>query len=286
LRGPGEIDQSGIYKFVAGIGDEGQTHSVEVVPYVEGYGQGIPCWFYTTVTYSCGDFNGDAEFNLLDITGLIDYIYLAGPGPFYDYMADVNASETFDILDVTDMIATLYMDQYSLNCNLIKNDYPVIEDNWWLYETFDSLTSTTDTITVSVSEYNTLRYNMSPGTNYYDELTFSNDVVTSSGFYPDNYYSFPLMVGDSWTGGNNIYSGPSIDSVIAFEPITAPAGTFDAYHIKRTWGCGEECVAFNNEYFAEGIGPVFIHFWEFDIFGETYHNETWTLLNYNIRINR
>jgi len=77
----------------------------------DGDGIGDACeWF-------CGDANGDALVNLLDITYLINYLYNEGPGPEPIDAADVNGDGTINLLDITYLINYLYNNGPEPSCN-------------------------------------------------------------------------------------------------------------------------------------------------------------------------
>lgn len=60
--------------------------------------------------YACGDANDDGTINLLDITGLIDYLYSEGPTPDPIMAGDANGDGTVNLLDITYLINHLYRD--------------------------------------------------------------------------------------------------------------------------------------------------------------------------------
>jgi hypothetical protein len=66
--------------------------------------------------YVCGDANSDEAVNILDISYLIEYLYMDGPAPDPINAADVNSDGTINILDITYLIAYLYMEGPEPNC--------------------------------------------------------------------------------------------------------------------------------------------------------------------------
>lgn len=56
----------------------------------------------------CGDADGDATINILDIVYLINYIYKSGPTPEPVEMTDVNHDESVNILDIVFLINYVY----------------------------------------------------------------------------------------------------------------------------------------------------------------------------------
>ncbi len=57
----------------------------------------------------CGDVNDDSSINLLDVSALIDYLYIGGQPPVNLAVCDVNSSGQINILDITFLISYLYM---------------------------------------------------------------------------------------------------------------------------------------------------------------------------------
>jgi hypothetical protein len=58
--------------------------------------------------YLCGDPSGDDLINILDVTFLIEYLYLSGPAPVPPEAGDVNDDDNVNILDISYLIAYLY----------------------------------------------------------------------------------------------------------------------------------------------------------------------------------
>jgi len=71
----------------------------------------IPFFKYLTIYVNNG-LNGDADcsgnYNLLDVTYSINYLYKEGPAPSFDGGCDCDCSHTCDALDITYMINHLY----------------------------------------------------------------------------------------------------------------------------------------------------------------------------------
>jgi hypothetical protein len=59
-------------------------------------------------SYKCGDVDGDALVNILDIVFLINYKYKGGPAPASILSADVNSDELVNILDIVYLINFKY----------------------------------------------------------------------------------------------------------------------------------------------------------------------------------
>lgn len=74
--------------------------------------------FTTEITWICGDFDGDGNINIFDITGTIAYLYTSGPPPVVMNAADVNNDGTIDIFDATYLISFLYLGGSALDCPL------------------------------------------------------------------------------------------------------------------------------------------------------------------------
>jgi len=64
----------------------------------------------------CGDANGDASSNILDVSYIVNYLYRGGPVPDPPEKADVNHSGGTNILDVTYLINYLYKGGPAPNC--------------------------------------------------------------------------------------------------------------------------------------------------------------------------
>ncbi|MFH2036522.1 MAG: S41 family peptidase, partial [Candidatus Zixiibacteriota bacterium] len=58
--------------------------------------------------YLCGDFDNNGLINILDITGLISFLYKGGPAPESAWAADPDGNNTINILDITYLIGFLY----------------------------------------------------------------------------------------------------------------------------------------------------------------------------------
>jgi hypothetical protein len=56
----------------------------------------------------CGDVDDNSTINILDITRLINFIYLSGPAPVYMQNADVDKTCAVNILDITSLINYIY----------------------------------------------------------------------------------------------------------------------------------------------------------------------------------
>jgi len=64
----------------------------------------------------CGDALDNGAINMLDITYIIDYLYLGGPEPYNIRLADVNGDCLINVIDVTYLIIYLYMDGPEPDC--------------------------------------------------------------------------------------------------------------------------------------------------------------------------
>jgi len=68
------------------------------------------------VGLACGDANSDGTLNILDVTYLIKFLYLAGPPPENLDYSDVDSTGYINILDITYLIAYLYHDGPNPSC--------------------------------------------------------------------------------------------------------------------------------------------------------------------------
>jgi hypothetical protein len=75
-------------------------------------GLGDACDFF------CGDIDGNWTRNILDITYLINFLYMGGPAPVSMDHADVDSSGEVNILDVVYLINYLYQEGPEPNCTL------------------------------------------------------------------------------------------------------------------------------------------------------------------------
>ena len=60
--------------------------------------------------YICGDADGSAVLNILDVTYLINFLYKSGPEPEPMAAGDADGDGGLNILDVTHLIRYLYKD--------------------------------------------------------------------------------------------------------------------------------------------------------------------------------
>lgn len=70
----------------------------------------------TVLEGMCGDVNCNSLINLLDITYLIQNLYMGGPPPCNMWAADVNSSGNVNLLDITYLIDFLYTGGPAPNC--------------------------------------------------------------------------------------------------------------------------------------------------------------------------
>jgi hypothetical protein len=76
----------------------------------------VKVYTYDCTIWICGDFGGDEQVNIIDISSLISYLYLDGPPPQALDAVDVNNDGTVNILDISYLIAYLYMGGPAPNC--------------------------------------------------------------------------------------------------------------------------------------------------------------------------
>ena len=70
----------------------------------------------TVSSMICGDINGSANVNILDVTHLVNFLYKDGVAPDPYAAADVDGSGGVNLLDITYMINFLYKDGPPLSC--------------------------------------------------------------------------------------------------------------------------------------------------------------------------
>lgn len=90
------------------------TLAVELIFPIEGLGFG-QIHFEDYVPY-CGNIDGVAGINILDVVFLINYIYKAGLAPDKLILADADGVTPINILDVVYLINFIYKDGSNLNC--------------------------------------------------------------------------------------------------------------------------------------------------------------------------
>jgi hypothetical protein len=66
--------------------------------------------------WTCGDTNGDDNINIIDISYVIEFLYMSGPPPDPTEAANVNNDGAVNILDVSYLISYLYMEGPQLDC--------------------------------------------------------------------------------------------------------------------------------------------------------------------------
>ena len=161
-------------------------------------------------------------------------------------------------------------------------NFPNTPGSYWKYAYFDSLSSTADTVLVSVSE------NFSAGDTTLWEYHFKTgidsqfvvniqDTVKIFEYrnyeYPRYVIIFPLQVGTSWK--NRFYA----DSVVTVENIPVLGKTLQAYIIRENWGNLNDYGTITS-WIVPGIGMVKKVHTGYS-FGAA--NNTWTLLGFTIQ---
>lgn len=163
-------------------------------------------------------------------------------------------------------------------------EFPQSAGSFWVYAYYDSLTSTADTVTVSINNYSVdtniklwkYTYNNHTDSLYVknngDTLKMSQDPAVE---FPRTIIIFPLETGKSWT--HFIYT----DSVSDIQNIPVLGEIKEAFLLTENWG------AFNDygqlkRWIVPGIGIVKIRHtgWSFGT-----ANNTWELLEYHIQEN-
>jgi hypothetical protein len=85
------------------VGRGTSTNFIVIHGFWQDFGEGP-----TTCCDVPGDANNDGTVNILDITYLINYLYLGGPAPPCMYEGDANGDCSINILDITYLISYLY----------------------------------------------------------------------------------------------------------------------------------------------------------------------------------
>ena len=171
------------------------------------------------------------------------------------------------------LLLAIYLLSTSSSCKKtpvteFNKEFPNTSGTWWKYKVYDSVTSTLDTITISVLgnskldngmdvkiwQINSLNSYKPVDTNYVysgpDGIKFYYNKSTQS-FY--KAYKFPLEVGKYWIG---IQPQDTI-RVISKGDITVPAGTFiDNYIIERRVRYIPNGSLYEKEYFLPNIGVI------------------------------
>jgi uncharacterized protein (TIGR02145 family) len=103
---------------------------------------------FTTFAGNCADVDSSGAVNILDISYLLNYLYMSGSEPYcgilvFGTCGDVNSSGTIDILDITYLISYLYMGgpeplfcETSTMADIDGNIYQTIKIGyqWWMME--------------------------------------------------------------------------------------------------------------------------------------------------------
>jgi hypothetical protein len=95
---------TGIVQFVAGAADN------------TGSSDEAPLSVHIGPAFICGDADGSGEVNIVDISYIINYLYMEGPAPVPPEAADVDASGEINIIDITVLIDFLYNNGEDLIC--------------------------------------------------------------------------------------------------------------------------------------------------------------------------
>jgi hypothetical protein len=205
-------------------------------------------------------------------------------------------------------------DEKSVTPQPIRVDYfPNKVGTWWVYETYDSVRNTCDTLTISIVDTLTLPGMDSPSALWLSEPNLSRwygythdslYMVDCSDFDDSNsvdsviaywwregwdpwmkyFYIVPFEIGDYWTVG--FPSWPESTTVESTATVLTPKGVFaETYEIKNLYSCGDECGGWYTYWFKEGIGIVKSYRIEHDIFDYPDGPQmitTWNLIDYHI----
>jgi hypothetical protein len=281
VYGPGTIDSAkGLYTYDPDISEAGDT--LNLVLTIENQWCGWEDWADVDliVESACGDANGDVTVNMLDILYLIAFLYKGGPEPLYFYHADVDGSGGINMLDVLALMGYLYKGVSETHCRNIRDDFVMRNGAWWKYERYDSLTSQCDTVQVAVTGRSSLRYTFYDHTED-ESIYIARDSVITDGRSPHKMYIFPLSLGNSWV--NNSAPDPTTDTVVEYRSYVSRVGHIeDAYRIERSWIFEDEGLGQTTEWYAPGIGMIYLEFREYGTLGAPLTHETWDLIEYSV----
>lgn len=162
--------------------------------------------------------------------------------------------------------------------------FPNTVGDKWVYSVYDSLTNSTDTLTVEIVGTNSGSTNATIW--YFSSRIYNDSMIVKVNkdtvyFYEannptliDHKIVFPLQVNKYW------YSNMvGFDSTIvrSKESVTVPADTYpDAYRLERKWG-GLNVYGSSTTWFVNNVG--IIKFYR-KITGDYFITETWVLLSY------
>lgn len=285
IYGPGTINsQSGLWTLDTDISEAGDSYDVTVGVSGASHPYEYPeCSFTAKIVSAAGDVNGDMKVNILDIVAIISYLYKGGPPPAHFYHADVYGGGVINLLDALQIMKYLYSGG-TLNERNIKDDYPLRQGSFAKYERFRVDENITDTVTVTVTGYGTLRYQY-PDTTIYKHFDIVNEMIYI-GIDDTPYdfvYDMPATVGESWTledpGFYIIHD--TVAAIQAFDDL--PIGHVeDAYQILRsTVIAGVEVTStYREEWFAPGFGMVKLFIWNSEV-PTVQFDESWRLIQYN-----
>jgi hypothetical protein len=254
------------------------------------------CYYATRTPFEgCGDNNNSGSFNILDVTYMIAYLYLGGPGFWNDYAADVNCDGAINILDIWIIIFNLYQNDrwQPLACCNARHEFPTSIGSWWDYERLVDSTGVIDTVHVEVINWDTFEYTYPDHADtIVIEFTSADDLAVPGPPGRYTYYDFIMKPLKAWyTSSTDPGGDPSgydyEDSVVIDETVTVPAGTFDkAFRIFRFSRIlfKDDITSFNNilrmEWFKRGVGMVMIQKY-YDVI-DISPDELWRLIDYDI----
>jgi hypothetical protein len=192
---------------------------------------------------------------------------------------------------------TIILAVFSFSCNetvisgpphTSTNDFPNSQESNWEYLVTDSLNNSTDTLRIIISGETSIstgetvtiwqmNYNERTDSNY---VLFNQDTVK---IFEDKEYLidnikivFPLRTGFGWRG--DFITDTSYVSTVT--DLSLPAGNFkQVFVIEREYGGFNEYKNMTI-WFAAGIGIIKLSKREI---GFSFRNETWELLNYEIK---
>jgi hypothetical protein len=158
----------------------------------------------------------------------------------------------------------------------------------WIYSVYDSLSSSTDTLIISI-----IGTTISNGkqlsiwtrkSDFYNDTIYVNVSRNTVYFYDDPFpivvdykIEFPLEVGRSWINPDKAHDSSIVK---AREPVTVPADNYsDAYRIERDWG-SFNVYGHSVTWFVDNVGVVKLYQ---RIQGFDNIKQTWELLSYSFQ---
>jgi hypothetical protein len=206
----------------------------------------------------------------------------------------------------TPIVLSVLMSIYFVSCGVndsnlsesqqvVTHSFPVAVGMLWTYEVYDSLTGKTDTVLVSVTD----TFTFENGQQTYqwrfkssDDILIKKSILSGDTFaffgragvdFPEEYFIFPLELGNEWTGPR--WGDTSIVSDSGL--VSVPAGDFAvAFLIDRRWNLDFEGGGNRSEtWIVPEVGVAYRYL--FNSWSDGAHitvskNEVWELLSYDL----